>query len=314
MQLEEKVGQLLMFGFSGWKPPKDTGGIIIFERNVRLRKKFFTQTSIPQFVAIDQEGGIINRIVRGVTILPPAADVKTVQQAYKRGVVLAKELMPLGINMDLSPVADVMTEYGNSVIGTRSFGSNPINTARLTSAQIQGMQENNLMACAKHFPGHGPAKSNSHLCLPRVNISIREWKKVHLVPFISAVRAGVKAIMVGHILYTVLDKKYPASLSYKVITGWLRNRLGYNGLIITDSLNMSAITRHYAPADAAVMAVEAGADMVIVTKGIRIQKTVRNALITAVKNKRITRKRLDKSVNKILKLKTELTRISHRIT
>ena len=303
-KVEEKVNQLLMFGFNGVNPPRDIGGIILFERNTKLKRRFFTPVAkIPQFVAIDQEGGRINRITRGVTILPPAKDIKNVSQAYRCGELLAKELLPLGINMDFAPVVDVNTSLRNPIIGDRSFARDPHHVAKLGVAMIRGMQKNGLIACAKHFPGHGPTKSDSHLCLPRVNLSKKEWEKIHLLPFVKAIKAGVKTIMVGHILYPALDKKYPASLSYKIITGWLRNKLGFKGLIITDDLYMGAIKKHYNLGEAAVMALEAGVDIILVCKGIRAQESVQNSLLKAVKKGRISEKRVDESVNRILKLK-----------
>lgn len=307
-KIEEKVNQLLMFGFYGKNPPDDIGGIILFERNISLRKKYFPPAAkIPQFIAIDQEGGRVNRIKKGVTVLPPASCVRNEKDAYMRGKILASELMSLGVNIDFVPVVDVNTEKKNPVIGDRSFGSNPMRVSKLGAAMIRGMQKNGLIACAKHFPGHGPTKSDSHLCMPKVNLSIKEWKKVHLLPFIKAIKAGVKTIMVGHILYPVLDKKYPASLSYKVITEWLRKRLGFKGLIITDDLSMGAINKHYNSGKAAVLAFCAGADILMVCKGTRTQQSVRNALFSAVKKGIISRHRLDESINRILKLKKQIT-------
>lgn len=302
-KVEDKVNQLLMFGFFGDKPPSDTGGIVLFERNTKLRKRWPERG---QFVAVDQEGGRINRITRGVTILPPAGDIKKTSDAYKCGRILAEELLPLGINMNLAPVVDVNTEPRNPIIGDRSFGKDPELVGKLGAAIIRGMQKNGLLACAKHFPGHGPTKSDSHLCLPRVNLSRNKWERIHLLPFVKAIKAGVAAIMVGHILYPSLDKKYPASLSYKIITGWLRKRLGFKGLIITDDLDMGAVKKHYSSGEAAVTAVEAGADVVMVCKGVRAQRSVRNALLGAVKKGIISEKRLAESVERILQLKRQM--------
>lgn len=297
--LWEKIGQLLMFGFNKDNVLKDIDNVIIFERNV----KYLHGLDKRLFIAVDQEGGRINRITKGVTILPAPRDIKTKKQAYKCGEILAKELKTFGIKMDFAPVVDVNTEPKNPIIGDRSFGSDPKRVSRLGSAMIRGMQENGLLACAKHFPGHGATKRDSHKCLPKVNISKEEWERIHLPPFISAINTGVSCIMVGHILCPALDKDFTASLSYKIITGILRERLGFKGVIIIDDICMGAITRHFPPEEAAVLAINAGVDIVLVCRGIAVQKRVRNTIVDAVLDGRIDIKRINKSIERILRLK-----------
>jgi beta-N-acetylhexosaminidase len=254
------------------------------------------------FIAVDQEGGRVNRIKKGVAILPPMSEIKTEKEAYSNGAILAKELKPLGIKLDLAPVVDVNTEIKNPIIGDRSFGSNPLKVKKLSCAMIRGMQDNGLYACAKHFPGHGPTKKDSHKCLPEVNISYENWENIHLPPFVSAIKAGISCIMVGHILYPCLDKKYPSSLSHKIVTEILRKKLGYKGVIITDDILMKGITKKYTPEEAAVLAINAGADMVLVCKGKGVQRRIKEAIADAVLNGKIDIKRINESYKRVSNL------------
>lgn len=280
-----------MFGFNKDRIPKEAGSVIIFERNVKYLKK------IKGFIAVDQEGGRVNRITKGVTILPAPRDMKT---PYRWGKILAKELLGLGIKLDLAPVVDVNTEPGNPIIGDRSFGSDPAVVSRKASAMIRGMQEEGLFACAKHFPGHGPTKRDSHKCLPKVDISYKEWERIHLPPFTAAIKAGVSSIMVGHILYPALDKELPASLSYKIVTGILREKLRFKGVIITDDLEMGGITRHFPPEEAAVLSIMSGCDIVLVCNGMAVQKRVQNAIVDAILDGRIPMERINESIKRVV--------------
>jgi len=299
--LWDKVGEILMCGFERGDAPKDTGGIIIFERNV----KYLSKLRGNYFVAVDQEGGRVNRIKDGVTMLPPMKNIKDKKEAYKYGEILAKELLALGVNIDLAPVSDVNTEEKNPIIGDRSFGHDTKRVSELSSAMIKGMQDNGLLACSKHFPGHGPTKRDSHKCLPKVNISLKEWEEVHLPPFIEAIKSGVSSIMMGHIFYPVLDKELPTSLSYKVVTGILRDRLGFSGVIITDDLGMGAITKHYTPEEAAVMAINAGVDIVLICHGEEVQNRVRNAIVNAILDGKISIDRINESIERVKEMKSK---------
>ncbi len=312
MDLEQQVDQLLMFGLSGKTIPR-AGSVILFAKDIKtlpqlrkLTKRIHQSTEIPPLISIDQEGGRVNRITTGVTVLPSLAvlgKINSAEAAYHCGRILAEELRSLGIDFDLAPVVDVNTEDKNPIIGERSFGDDSRRVAELGKSMISGLQSHGLLACAKHFPGHGAAKSDSHQYLPLIEVSGRKWEKIHLPPFRQAVKAGVQAVMVGHLLCPALDKKYPASLSRKIVTGILKERWGYRGLIVTDDLAMGAITKHYRIGEAAVLSVSAGADMIIVGKGLRNQQAVRAALLKAFKSGRLSQKRLAESVSKILKLK-----------
>lgn len=298
-EIKNKVDQLLMFGFKKDETDCSAGSLIIFERNERSLRKIKRNL----FLAVDQEGGRINRIKKGVTLIPSLSSIKTTDEAYGFGKQLARDLIPLGINLNLAPVADVNTQKSNPIIGSRSFGSDTKSVSKLCRAIIKGMQDNGLLSCAKHFPGHGAAKRDSHKCLPRINISKKKWQEVHFPPFKEAIKTGVASIMVAHVLCPALDRKYPASLSYKVITEILRNKLKYKGVIITDDLGMDAIVKHYDPGEAAILAINAGADIITVCHSKTMQKKVRKALEEAVEKGVITKKRLNESVKRVLRLK-----------
>lgn len=296
--LEKKIRNLLMFGFDKDNVPKDAGSIIIFDRNVKYLPKLKRH-----FVAVDQEGGRVNRIKQGVTLLPPLSNVKNVKDAYNFGKTLAKELAPRGVKLDFAPVVDVNTEKTNPIIGNRSFGDNTARVSQLCGAMIRGMQDNGLLACAKHFPGHGATKRDSHKCLPKVDITYKEWENIHLPPFKQAIEAGVSCIMLGHILCPALDGKYSSSLSHKIVTGILREQMGFKGVIVTDDIGMGAITKHYSPEEAAVMAINAGADIVLVCHGAAIQKRVRTGIVDAILDGRISMERINESIQRVEKLK-----------
>lgn len=312
MKLEDKIDQLLIYGFAD-KPLWETGGIILFERNVkdtrnikRRNQKYHKSFKIPPIIAIDQEGGTVNRIKSGVHLLPRndlLGVVGSRKTVYQCGALLGKELTEFRIDLNLAPVVDVNTEIKNPIIGSRSFGADPQKVAELGRAYIRGMQRQGLLSCAKHFPGHGASQKDSHRCLPKININKHLWSKVHLLPFQAAIKAGVKFIMVAHILCPALDRKEPASLSHKIITKLLKKKLGYRGIVITDDFVMDAIVKHYRIEDAAVKAIRAGIDMIICGRNVNVQKKIRKSLIKAFRSGVLTQKRLDESVDKILKLK-----------
>ena len=293
------TGQLLICGFDKDEAPGDAGAVIVFPKNAGFLPGRFKDL----LVTVDQEGGRINRIRKGVTALPAPAEIKTETEAYRCGQIMARELLPLGIGLNLAPVVDVNRGGERNIIGNRAFGGDPQRTARLSAAMIQGMQDGGLAACAKHFPGHGATSKDSHKCLPRVRMTLKQWQKTDMIPFKKAIESGVSCIMVGHIMYPAMDRVFPASLSPKIITGVLREKLGFKGLIITDDLGMGAILKHYQPGEAAVMAVEAGADMVMVCRNRRRQERVRRALSRALEEGRISRQRINRSLARIKKLK-----------
>ncbi|MDQ0199171.1 glycoside hydrolase family 3 protein [Neobacillus ginsengisoli] len=337
MSLEEKVGQMLMPDFRTWNGQNVTeikpeieqlvkdyhlGGVILFRENVVTTEQTTKlvnsyQQAADQYgllMAIDQEGGVITRLQSGTDMPGNMALGATRSEALteKVGNTIGEELKALGINMNLAPDLDVNINPDNPVIGVRSFGGDPELVSKLGKAYIKGLQESGTAATGKHFPGHGDTAVDSHLGLPEVPYDLDRLKKVELYPFQQAMDAGIDAIMTAHITFPKIDdskaisKKdgteisIPATLSYKVLTGLMREDMGFKGVIITDAMNMQAISDHFGPVDAAIRAVNAGADIVLMPVGI---KEVANSLYDAVKSGAIPVDRIEKSDELILTLK-----------
>jgi beta-N-acetylhexosaminidase len=258
---------------------------------------------IPLLIATDQEGGIVARLNDPATIFPgnmALGATRSEEYAEKMGSILGSELRNLGINFDLAPVLDVNINPDNPVIGVRSMSENPDLVAKLGTAQIKGLQSTNVAASAKHFPGHGDTNTDSHYGLPIINHDLKTLHEVDLKPFKAAIAAGIDSIMTAHIVVPALDPSgLPATLSKPILTDLLRKELGYNGVIITDSLDMSGA--QVVPADRiAVEAFLAGADILLNPPDVDVAY---NGVLNAVKSGEITEKRLDESVFRIMELK-----------
>ena len=333
MPLADKVGQMMMVGFHGKSlsesPELSTlistyhaGGIVLLEANAHDPQQVAqliaeaqdlaiqTGSHIPLFVAINHEGGIVVRITEGVTGFPGNMAVAASgrpQYAYTAAALAAQELQAMGINMNLAPVLDVNDNPLNPIIGVRSFGESPDLVVSLGRETIKGFQQNGVIAVAKHFPGHGSAAIDSHVGLPVINKPASQLERVELPPFQMAVEEGIEAIMTAHVVVPALEPKpgLPASLSANILTGVLRDRMGFKGIIMTDSLGMGAIAAGWGQAQAAVEAVKAGADMVLSVSPLEAQIAIHQALVTAVQNGKITPARIDESVLRILRVKHE---------
>ncbi|MDI7248204.1 MAG: beta-N-acetylhexosaminidase [Bacillota bacterium] len=330
MSLEQKIGQMVMAGFPGKLPEVEVrtlvekwhvGGVILFSRNlsdpfqtaylVNELQKMATSSGagVPLFVAADQEGGYVTRLP-GATPFPgnmglgAAGDAELAREVAE---ATARELRACGINMNFAPVVDVNSNPSNPVIGIRSFGESPDAVARLGAAMIQGFQNEGVCATAKHFPGHGDTSLDSHIDLPTVPHDKRRLKAVELRPFQAAVDAGVDAIMTAHVTFPAFEPKpgMPATLSRAVLTGLLRDEMGFRGLVVTDAMEMGAIVKNFGLEEAAVMAVNAGADMVLIGWPKDWQDAVRvaEALVQAARSGKIPMARVDESVRRILSVK-----------
>ena len=327
MTIEEKVGQLIMVGFEGTQAneaiethirKRFVGGVVLFSRNIESPQQTAELTNqlqrlagatahqIPLFIGIDQEGGWVIRLKEGATVLPGnmalgAADSTALSEVA--GEITAVELAAVGVNLNFAPVMDVNNNPQNPVIDRRSFGESPELVSRLGVPYIRGVQRNGVLATAKHFPGHGDTTVDSHFDLPTVNHDRERIHALELQPFRAAIDADVAAIMTAHIIYPAFDPDRPATLSPTILTDLLRNELGFDGLLITDDMEMKAIDDRYRSGEAAVMAVEAGADIVMVLWSPTKQLEVFNALLSAVNSGRISQDRLDQSLERILKSK-----------
>ncbi|MGQ9631012.1 MAG: beta-N-acetylhexosaminidase [bacterium] len=328
MGVEEKVAQLMMIGFEGLTPPeyvvsmihRGLGGVILFSRNIDTPQQVASLTnalqdearrsphSIPLLVAADQEGGQVIRLSKGATQLPgnmALGATRSPQLAREAGRITGMELAAVGINMNLAPVLDVNNNPQNPVINTRSFGESPDLVSQLGLAYIEGLHEEGVIATAKHFPGHGDTAIDSHIALPTIPHPRGRLEKIELKPFRDAIKAGVDAVMTAHITFPAIEptEGLPATLSPKVLTDLLRGELGFGGVIVTDAMEMKAIDDNFETGAAAVMAVKAGADIVLITAGEEKQKRAFEALVDAVNRGEIPRERLNAKVSRILTLK-----------
>jgi len=337
MTMEEKVGQMLMPDFRTWNGKNVTemnteiaklvkdyhlGGVILFRENTVTADQTTKLVSAYQeaaekyglLISIDQEGGIVTRLQTGTDMPGNMAlgATRSEETAEKVGKAIGEELNALGINMNFGPVLDVNNNPDNPVIGVRSFSENPELVGKLGNAYIKGLHETGTAATAKHFPGHGDTAVDSHIGLPEVQHDIDRLKKVELYPFQQAMDAGIDAIMTAHVTFPKIDdtkaisKKdgteiaVPATLSHKVLTGLIREDMGFKGVIVTDAMNMGAIADHFGSVDAAIRAVKAGADVLLMPVGIQ---AVANGLYDSVNAGDISEDRLERSVERILTLK-----------
>lgn len=334
MTLEEKVGQMMMGGFDGPQPNEDVrrliqeghfGSIILFAYNDNVKDPVQTaqltnrlqemaqqtRLGIPLLIATDQEGGVVARLTTGATELPGNMALgasRDERLVYQAGEITAKELRAIGIQMNLAPDLDVNVNPDNPVIGVRSFAEKPELVAKMGQKAIQAMQKNRVIATAKHFPGHGDTNVDSHLGLPVINKSLEELEKVELVPFKKAIESKVDAIMTAHISVPALDPTpdLPATLSKPILTGLLREKMGYQGIIITDSMTMAGVANYFGGVPkAAVKAVDAGADIILLTPSLTTdeQLEVHQAIVDAVRDGTLSEKRIDQSVRRILSAK-----------
>lgn len=326
MSVEEKVGQLLMIGFGGtrvggsishWLVDRHVGGVALFSRNIvdfeqtaRFTRDLQTLVAgnIPIFLALDQEGGTVVRVHDGAMVLPgnmALGATRSTVLAYVAGQASGVDLRLLGFNMNLAPVLDVNSNPSNPVIGIRSYGEKPELVADLGSWYVRGLQEQGVIAVAKHFPGHGDTQSDSHFSMPSVNVDAKRLEDVELLPFRQAMAAGLDAIMTAHIALPRIAETpdTPATLSHVVLRDILRKRLHYDGLVLTDGLEMQGIVQRYGAGRAAVMAVLAGADMTMVLWMPDMKEQVYASLLAAARSGEISRERLDASVRRVLTVK-----------
>ncbi len=260
-----------------WMQEYRPGGVILFSRNLINAEQIAKLTNdlqtlagdVPLLIAIDQEGGRVSRLPSDFTIFPPAATVAlagSIDLAYQAAAVTAQELRSVGINMNMAPVLDIHTNPANPIIGNRAFGTEPEQVCKMGAATIAGLQDHHVLACGKHFPGHGDTNTDSHLELPTVHVSRTRLEEIELQPFRHAIHHGLQAMMTAHVHYPALDPTCPATLSPRILSGLLRQELGFSGVILSDDLEMRAILDHANVGDAAIRSLQAGADMLLICK------------------------------------------------
>ncbi len=326
MSLEQKIGQMIGLRYtsrfmnqdsavleelSRWVVGHHIGGFIqvrggVFETAV-LTNTLQRMADLPLLIASDLERGAGNQI-EGATLFPPAMSIGATGSedlAYAMGRITAIEARAVGIHMTYAPVVDVNSNPDNPIINVRSFGEDPEDVSRLAAAFIRGCQENGLIATAKHFPGHGDTDLDSHSVLPAITGDRERLDRVELVPFRASIEAGVRAIMSAHLRLPALDPTpdLPATLSFPIMTDLLRGELGFQGLSVTDALEMRGITGLYTPPQAAVKAVQAGVDMLLIPP--ETEEVIRG-LIRAVEDGKLSMSRVDSAVKRILEVKARL--------
>nr|WP_203601416.1 glycoside hydrolase family 3 protein [Streptomyces sp. SID9727] len=262
---------------------------------------------IPLLVSTDQEHGIVCRVGEPATLMPGAMALGaggSRSDARRAGQIAGAELAAIGINQNYAPDADVNVNPANPVIGVRSFGSDPQSVAGMVAAQVKGYQSAGIASTAKHFPGHGDTSTDSHTGLPVIGHTREQWAELDAPPFRAAIAAGIDSIMTAHIVVPALDPaEDPATLSKPILTGILREELGYDGVVVTDSLGMQGVRTKYGDERVPVLAVQAGVDQLLNPPSLDVSW---NALLAAVKSGEVSEARLDESILRILRLKTKL--------
>lgn len=262
-------------------------------------------TGMGALVAIDQEGGRVQRLPRDMLDTPSAAELAKLGEARVRetGVRIAHALRAHGVNFNLAPVLDIEYENANAVVGDRSFGKSSADAARYGCAMQRGLTEGGALACVKHFPGHGGTRLDSHLELPALDFTLEELRAGPLVPFAAAIASGARAAMSAHILFPQIDPERPATLSRRLLTGLLREEMGFSGLILTDCLEMGAIAKNYGTAAAAKETAEAGADILLVSHTRELAEGAMEALARALHDKKLNAAEHECSLGRIKEAK-----------
>ncbi len=328
--VEQDVGELLWVGFEGTQVPADlrtriadggVGGVILFARNLPAHGD---ETDVPALVeliadlhaaapsdspllvSIDQEGGRVQRVKAPATVWPPMLSFEgfrdrseAVQLAFDVGSAVGAELAVLGVDIDFAPVLDVHTNAANPVIGDRAFATDPARAADRALAFARGLAAAGVLGCGKHFPGHGDTATDSHLELPRVDHDLERLRSVELAPFAAAARAQLPMIMTAHVVFAAVDDSRPGTLSPDVIDGVLRRELGYAGVIVSDDLDMQAIRSHYGAGEAAVAAVTAGCDVLLLCRDQDAQRDAFDALVAGAADDEVLRARLAESAARV---------------
>ncbi|MEO0565863.1 MAG: glycoside hydrolase family 3 protein, partial [Chloroflexota bacterium] len=332
MTLKQKVGQMFMVGLFGPNITVDgaafletyqPGGIVFFKYNVTegptaasaattlindWQATITATGGLPMLVAIDQEGGRINTFEEApFTQFPVPALVTATGNhnlAYRVGAAQSIELRAVGIHMNLAPVADLETNPDNPVIFRRAYGSDPQIVSPTISATVQGMQDNGVIATLKHFPGHGDTSEDSHLELPVLPYDRRAINELELIPFRAGIGAGAEAVMMGHLALPEIEPipDLPASLSHRIVTGILREELGFDGIIMTDAMDMDAIDTTYSLTEASIMAIEAGNDLLATGPHVGTMNLGEaiDGVVAAVESGRLSEARIDASVRRLV--------------
>jgi beta-N-acetylhexosaminidase len=322
LPLEEKVGQLVVAGFKGIEPPDyilewlaagRIGGVILFARNVESPAQLAALTRAcheaaprPILIGIDQEGGTVARLRQSFTESPGAMALGAAGDealAERVAHMMAVEMRALGINWDYAPVVDLTYNITNASVGTRSFGADMTHVSRMASACVRGFQRGGVAACAKHFPGLGNTPVDTHNALAVIDTPAERIAAHDLPPYRAVIDAGVMSIMTTHAMITALDDTYPATLSPVVINTLLRDQLGFDGVVATDCMEMNAITDGYGPWESAILAAQAGVDIVHFSHTRSRQEEAYEGLLSAARSGRLPETRINEALERIARMK-----------
>lgn len=280
--MKKDLGQLIMTGISGttltteeakFLEAENIGGVLLLEKNYESPAQLAelvnhiqrSREEYPLFIAVDHEGGRINRLGAPFSKLPAPMDLAALDSPkiiYHVTKIMAEELSAVGINLNLAPVCDILEHEESKIIGDRSYGRDSETVSKYISSVIRGLQTNGIMSCAKHFPGHGATTKDSHIDLPIIKKTLDQLRSHEFIPFVKAVKARVEFVMMGHLIVEGIDPERPCSLSEKAYQ-LLRSEMKYNKIICTDDLQMGAISSRYSTAEAASLAIRAGADVLL---------------------------------------------------
>ncbi len=322
MTLEEKAAQCVMTGISSTYADEDfqrladegVGGVILFSDNITDSEQLTELTNqikkssgdIPLLIAMDEEGGSVTRLPDDVLSMPSAYSLAMTgdsELVRRSGENLGNQIKSFGVSTGLSPVLDIWSNPNNTVIGERAFGTTADDVCRYGIEELKGIMSSGAIAVAKHFPGHGDTDVDSHYGLPVVTKTKQELEQMEFLPFKEAIKNGVPGIMAAHILCSQIDPDEPASLSKTMITDILKGELGFKGVVFTDDLTMGAISEKYTPDVAAVKALNAGCDMLLVCFGYENAQNTIDAITAAAENNELSKERLDDAVLRILEMK-----------
>jgi len=324
LSLKEKLFQMFILGFSGTEFNKENenirkaiksglGGVILFSENIdsydqtaRLTESLRKTASIPLFISIDQEGGRVERtgnIKNKIKYLSAGELAAMGNNEYARiqAEAISQELNYMGCNMNFAPVMDVNTNENNPIIGIRAFGSNSEKVMEYAAVFYKTFIQNSIIPVVKHFPGHGPTEEDSHLTMPYVGLSCKELEATHIKPFKKALQDGVNAVMISHVHFRCFNTgAVPASLSKEVVTGYLRQKLGFNGLVISDDMVMGGVQNYYSGFEACMKGINAGIDVFIYRNSTDETIKIIEDLCKVVNKGDLSEKRINESVKRIL--------------
>ena len=330
MDIRRMIGQHLASGFDGTAIPDDfrlhvqeakIGNVILFSKNVSSKEQLRElcadiqmlveeATGHPAFIFIDQEGGMVSRLREDATPVPGAMAIAATgdtRNAYEAGRITGEELSAMGVNFDLAPVFDVNSNPRNPVIGVRSYGDDPNSVAEFGVQMFKGLRDGGVLCCGKHFPGHGDTAVDSHLGLPTVDKSFEELSQMELLPFRSAIRNGIPAIMSTHILFPQLEEEpVPATMSRRIMTGLLKEKLGFKGLVLSDCMMMGAIADHFGTVNGTVRALKAGVDIVFASHDASLSAEAAERMLSLLEEDPFLLEEMEASAAKILSFKHHL--------